>query len=166
MLNFPDYVSYERAFQLLTQVTGRTGRGNKPGRVFIQTYQSDNPVLKFVENHDFESFYNTEIEQRKLFEYPPFTNLSRIIFQSEDERLCLDYANEVLKELSTLNTQCSFLGPAPCFFTRLHGKYRYHILCKSKDSKAKNQLFKNLFKRLSKNAKVELILDVDSVNLL
>ena len=173
MLNFPDYVSYERAFQLLTQVTGRTGRGDKPGRVFIQTYQSDNPVLEFVENHDFESFYNTEIEQRKVFEYPPFTNLSRIIFQSEDEKACLDYANEVLKELSTLNTQhpilntqCSFLGPAPCFFTRLHGKYRYHLLCKSKDSKAKNQLFNNLFKRLNKNAKVEVILDVDSVNLL
>ncbi len=166
MLNFPDYVSYERAFQLLTQVTGRTGRGNKLGRVFIQTYQSENPIFSYIENHDFKSFYNTEIEQRKLFEYPPFTNLSRIIFQSNDEKQCLDFANETLKELSALNTQCSFLGPAPCFFTRLHDKYRYHILCKSKDSKVKSQLFNNLFKRPNRNAKVEVILDVDSVNLL
>ena len=174
MLNFPDYVSYERAFQLLTQVTGRTGRGNKPGRVFIQTYQSENPIFRFIENHDYDSFYNTEIEQRKIFEYPPFINLSRIIFQSTDEKLCLDFANETLKELSSYSfphsrtppLPISFLGPAPCFFTKLNGKYRYHILCKSKDHEAKDQLFNNMLKRLRKNAKVELILDVDSVNLL
>ena len=170
MLNFPDYVSYERAFQLLTQVTGRTGRGNKPGRVFIQTYQSENPIFKFVENHDYESFYNSEIEQRKAFEYPPFINLARIIFQSNDEKQCLDYASEVLKEFSSHLpspiSHLTFLGPAPCFFTKLNGKYRYHILCKSKDSEAKNQLFNNMFKSLNKNAKVEVILDIDSVNLL
>jgi primosomal protein N' (replication factor Y) len=166
MLNFPDYVSYERAFQLLTQVTGRTGRGDKPGRVFIQTYQIENPIFKYIENHDFESFYNTEIEQRKAFEYPPFTNLSRIIFQSNDEKLCLDSADEALKELSANCINASFLGPAPCFFSKLHGKYRYHLLCKSKDHEAKNQLFNSLFERLNKNAKVDVILDVDSVNLL
>ena len=173
MLNFPDYVSYERAFQLLTQVTGRTGRGDKPGRVFIQTYQIENPIFKYIENHDFESFYNTEIEQRKIFEYPPFVNLSRIIFQSNDEKLCLEDAEKTLSELaasspqsSILNPQYSFLGPAPCFFSKLHGKYRYHLLCKSKDHEAKNQLFNSLFERLNKNAKVDVILDVDSVNLL
>ena len=183
MLNFPDYISYERAFQLLTQVTGRTGRGDKPGIVFIQTYQSENPIFSFIENHDYEGFYNTEIEQRKAFEYPPYTNLARIIFQSNDEKLCLNFADETLKELSTLNTpnsilpptarlarggntQYSFLGPAPCFFTKLHGKYRYHLLCKSKDHEGRNQLFDNLFERLNKNAKVDVIVDVDSVNLL
>ena len=173
MLNFPDYVSYERAFQLLTQVTGRTGRGNKPGRVFIQTYQSENPIFKYIENHDYEDFYNTEIEQRKRFEYPPFTNLSRIIFQSTDEKLCLDFANQTLKELSSYfpfaplpPLPISFLGPAPCFFSKLHGKYRYHILCKTRDAESMNQLFNNLLKRLNKNAKVDIIVDIDSVNLL
>ncbi|OGI09701.1 MAG: primosomal protein N' [Candidatus Melainabacteria bacterium RIFCSPLOWO2_02_FULL_35_15] len=169
MLNFPDYVSYERAFQLLTQVTGRTGRGNKPGRVFIQTYQSETPIFKYVENHDFESFYNTEIEQRKIFEYPPFTNLSRIIFQSKDEKLCLDFANQMLKEFSdaTVPQQpITFLGPAPCFFTKLHGKYRYHILCKTKHIESRNQLFNKLLSLLNKNAKVDIIIDIDSVNLL
>ncbi len=183
MLNFPDYVSYERAFQLLTQVTGRTGRGNKPGRVFIQTYQIENPIFKYIENHDYESFYNTEIEQRKAFEYPPFTSLSRIIFQSEDEKLCLEHAEKTLNELMTnspqfsiLNSsakggpasggQFSFLGPAPCFFTKLYGKYRYHILCKTKNTESRNQLFNKLFSLINKNAKVEVIVDIDSVNLL
>ena len=173
MLNFPDYVSYERAFQLLTQVTGRTGRGNKPGRVFIQTYQIENPIFKYIENHDFESFYNTEIEERKIFEYPPFTNLSRIIFQSNDEKLCLEHAEKTLNELtanfpqsSILNPQSSFLGPAPCFFSKLHGKYRYHILCKTNDLELRNQLFNKQFNLLNKNAKVDVIVDVDSINLL
>ncbi len=166
MLNFPDYVSYERAFQLLTQVTGRTGRGSKPGRVFIQTYQSENPIFKYIENHDYEGFYNTEIEQRKVFEYPPFTNLSRIIFQSSDEKLCLEHAEKTLNEFTTNSPQFSFLGPAPCFFTKLHGKYRYHILCKTKDTKSRNQLFNKLFSLLNKNAKVDVIVDIDSVNLL
>lgn len=175
MLNFPDYVSYERAFQLLTQVTGRTGRGNKPGRVFIQTYQSENPIFKYIENHDYEGFYNIEIEQRKSFEYPPFTNLSRIIFQSNDEKLCLEHAEKTLNELTIDSStkgrpasggQFSFLGPAPCFFSKLHGKYRYHILCKAKDTESRNQLFNKLFNLINKNAKVDVIIDIDSVNLL
>ncbi len=173
MLNFPDYVSYERAFQLLTQVTGRTGRGNKPGRVFIQTYQAENPIFRYIESHDYESFYNTEIEQRKSFEYPPFINLTRIIFQSTDENLCLEYAKTMLDRLiefspqhPELNTQHSLLGPAPCFFSKLHGKYRYHLLFKCKNIASREQLFNKLFNQTNKNAKVDVILDIDSVNLL
>lgn len=180
MLNFPDYVSYERAFQLLTQVTGRTGRGNKPGRVFIQTYQAENPIFRYIENHDYESFYNTEIEQRKSFEYPPFTNLTRIIFQSTDENLCLEYAKTFLDKLTEIfpkpsepksqysesNTQYSLLGPAPCFFSKLHGKYRYHLLFKCRNIASREQLFNKLFNQANKNAKVDVILDIDSVNLL
>lgn len=190
MLNFPDYVSYERAFQLLTQVTGRTGRGEKIGKVFIQSYKPENPLFKIIQEHDYHSFYKAEIEKRKEFNYPPFTLLTRIIFQSLDETECLEYAKETLKSLSNIasqssnspippvasspsrrfavspSPQLSFLGPAPCFFGKLHGKYRYHILCKIPDEKTKDFLFNNLFQMITKNAKVDLIIDVDSVNLL
>ena len=167
MLNFPDYVSHERAFQLLTQVTGRTGRGQKPGKVFIQSYKTENPLFKFIQEHDYHSFYKTEIEKREEFNYPPFTMLTRIIFQSYDEKECIKYANEVLKQFSSSPAlQFSFLGPAPCFFSKLHGKYRYHILCKIPNEEIKDQLFNNLYQSLSKNAKVDLIIDTDSVNLL
>ncbi len=176
MLNFPDYVSYERAFQLFTQVTGRAGRGEKPGKVFIQTYNPENPIFNFIQNHDYLNFYKKEVEQRKEYLYPPFTHLSRIIFQSYDENECINYANETIKTLSGQIGECAsgqthwyaptFLGPAPCFFTKLHGKYRYHILCKFENEEIKNKIFHNLFKTHSKNAKVETIIDVDSVNLL
>lgn len=185
MLNFPDYVSYEKAFQTITQMTGRTGRGEKPGNVIIQTYQAENPLFNFIKNHDYLGFYKSEIVQREKFLYPPFTRLTRLIFQSQEEKDCIEHANkalELLKETSiqysALSTQDStlkaqstirnpqFLGPAPCFFTKLHGKYRYHIICKIKDDKIKEQIFNNLFEILNKNAKVEVIVDVDAINLL
>ena len=185
MFNFPDYISYEKAFQLLTQVTGRTGRGQKGGRVYIQTYKTDNPIFQYITNHNYKDFYETEIKQRAEFLYPPFCTLSRIIFQSNNEEECINYANETLKVLveadqhicpesivgeyidsSLLRNNATFLGPAPCFFNKLHGKYRYHILCKTKNKETHNLLFNDLFKRLKKNAKVDIIIDVDSVNLL
>lgn len=175
MFNFPDYVSHEKAFQLLTQVTGRAGRGQKPGRVFIQTYQAENPIFKYIQEHDYKGFYNSEIKDREEFNYPPFTKISRIIFQSLDEKECLNYANEVLEDLNSFfpipqspnpTFSGSFLGPAPCFFSRIQNKYRYHILCKIKDNESKNSLFNDLFQKIKKNAKVEIIVDVDSVNLL
>lgn len=172
MFNFPDYVSHEKAFQLLTQVTGRAGRGEKPGKVLIQTYQAENPIFKYIQEHDYTGFYNSEIKDREEFNYPPFTKISRIIFQSLDEKECLNYANEVLKDLNSLSDSpslllsSSFLGPAPCFFSRIQNKYRYHILCKVKDDESKNTLFYSLFQKIKKSAKVEIIVDVDSINLL
>lgn len=176
MFNFPDYVSHERAFQLLTQVTGRTGRGQKPGQVFIQTYQINNPVFKYIQEHDFNSFYTNELNDRKMFSYPPFTTLSRIILQSFSENDCIEHANEVLNQLREIskdlgittesNNQDCFLGPAPCFFSRLKGKYRHHILCKINSEERTNVIFNKWLQVQSKNAKVEVIIDIDSVNLL
>ncbi len=169
MLNFPDYISYEKAFQLLTQVTGRAGRGNKPGKVFIQTYQNENPIFEHIKCHDYYNFYKNELLQRKQFLYPPFTILSRIIFQSYDENDCINYANqthEALSEIINKTSAAILLGPAPCFFTKLHNKYRYHILCKSKNEETKNQIFNKYFQTIAKSAKVEVIVDVDSTNLL
>lgn len=163
MLNFPDYVSYERAFQLLTQVTGRAGRREKKGIVFIQTYKPEEPLFKYIKEHDYKSFYNDEIKHRKELLYPPFTKLHRIIIQSYDEKECINYANEIVKNLSH---QSLILGPAPCFFSKLHGKYRYHILCKINDDEIKSHLFRDLLNNARKNAKVEVIIDIDSINLL
>lgn len=173
MLTFPDYVSYEKAFQILTQISGRTGRGEKAGKVYIQTYQAENTLFNFIKNHDYNGFYKTEVCQREKFFYPPFCNLTRIIFQSQIEEDCIQYANKTLELLKEeINEQLStFLGPAPCFFPKLHGKYRYHIICKIKEFtqegfKQDGLLFNNLLKRLRKNAKVEVIIDVDTLNLL
>lgn len=169
MLNFPDYVSYEKAFQLLTQITGRAGRSHKPGKVFIQSYKIEEPIFQFVKEHDYKGFYKYELKHRKEFLYPPYTNLHRIIFQSQDEKACINYSQDFIKQAKNIidmPNESIFLGPAPCFFNKLHGKYRYHILCKFTDENIKNELFNTLIYNFQKNAKVELIIDIDSVNLL
>ena len=169
VFNFPDYIAHERAFQLLTQVSGRTGRGSKPGEVFIQTYDPENQIFAFVKGHNHKSFYNYEIEQRKIFLYPPFTSITRLIVQHEDEQICKDYVEQVQKEFSIANSRqptATILGPSPCFFTKLHGKFRYHILCKTENNETFTLLFHSLLHSKLKNVKVDVIVDVDSVNLL
>jgi len=173
MFNFPDYISHERAFQLLTQVSGRAGRGDKPGKVFIQTYQPELPIFKYVKEHDYNTFYKAELKEREEFKYPPFANVTRIIVQSLDEKECISHAHEVKNQLSALSSQSSvlspqfsILGPAPCFFSKLHNKFRFHILIKTEKEEVKKTLFDSFFQKYKKSAKVELIVDIDSVNLL
>lgn len=173
MLNFPDYVSYEKAFQLLTQVAGRAGRGEKKGKVLIQCFKEDEQIYNFVKSHDYKTFYKHEIENRKEFLYPPFSSLVRLIFQSFDEGYCLDYANKSLELLNrivnenNLNKESiSLLGIAPCFFSKLNGRFRNHILCKFKNEELIELIFREFFKEMNKNDKVDVIIDIDSVNLL
>jgi primosomal protein N' (replication factor Y) len=167
MFNFPDYISHERAFQLLTQVSGRAGRGDKPGKVFIQTYQPELPIFKYIKEHDYNTFYKAELKEREEFKYPPFANITRIIVQSLDEKECISHAHEVKEILSTINHELlTILGPAPCFFSKLHNKFRFHILIKTEKEEVKKALFETFFQKYKKSAKVELIVDIDSVNLL
>lgn len=171
MLNFPDYISHERTFQLLTQVAGRAGRRDKPGKVFIQSYKTEEQIFDFVKEHNYKGFFENEIKNREELYYPPFCNLIRIIFQSFDEKECLNYAAETHKKLDAFHPKSKiqnpqFLGPAPCFFNKLHGKYRYHILCKVKDENQKELLFNNILNKLPQNAKVDMVIDIDSINLL
>lgn len=84
IINFPDFRSIERAFNMLEQVAGRAGRRNTSGKVLIQTHQTTHPILNFVRNHDYEGYYNNEIEQRQLFNYPPFTRIIYIYLKHRD----------------------------------------------------------------------------------
>ncbi len=84
IINFPDFRSIERAFNMLEQVAGRAGRRNTSGKVLIQTHQTTHPILDFVRNHDYEGYYNNEIEQRQLFNYPPFTRIIYIYLKHRD----------------------------------------------------------------------------------
>lgn len=92
-LNIPDYRSSERTFQLITQAAGRAGRGDRRGKVVIQTYEPDNYALLASARHDYEAFYNREIQMREFMEYPPFTDLIMVNFTSEDEELAVEWGN-------------------------------------------------------------------------
>jgi primosomal protein N' (replication factor Y) len=135
--NLPDYRSTERGFQLLTQVAGRAGRGHRPGQVILQTYDCEMPALNFAKNHDYPNFYESEIEARQAFEYPPFSQIVRIVVAGNDpgtvEGTCYQIAEEISQFIeSTLPPDSmKVLGPAPCLIERLRGKFRFHLIVKN-----------------------------------
>lgn len=130
-LNFPDFRSSERTFQLLSQVAGRTGRGEHPGEVLIQTFQPSHEVFRVIP--DFEPFYNTEAGFRKSAAYPPFTRLILLGISHKKKEEAENQAERLSVILKRVANGVEVLGPAPAPLTRLRNEYRFQILLKSKD---------------------------------
>jgi len=138
-LNFPDFRSGERTFQLLCQVAGRAGRGVKAGEVIIQTYSPDNYVIQAAARHDYLGFYSKEIDYRRRYSYPPFSQLVRLIYSHADERTCRREAEKVcdliLEAKSRMHmADFSIIGPVPTFAFRARGKYRWQLFLRGPDS--------------------------------
>lgn len=137
-LNLPDYRAAERTFQLITQVAGRAGRSAKGGKVVLQTYLPEHYVIQTASRHDVESFLDIEMTQRRRLQYPPFTRLTRLIFQNLNEEFCRDQAEKVqaliTQRIELANLGASSVGAAlPCYFSRESGYYRYQVLLRSPD---------------------------------
>jgi primosomal protein N' (replication factor Y) len=137
-LNFPDFRSSERTFQLLCQVAGRAGRGVKAGKVIIQTYSPDNYVIEAAAKHDYLGFYSKEIDYRRQRHYPPFSQLVRLVYSHSDERLCHHEAERlyhlILDEKARENIiDLSVIGPVPTFAFRTRGKYRWQLFLRGPD---------------------------------
>jgi len=133
-LNFPDFRSSEKVFQLLTQAAGRAGRGASSGEVIIQSFDPNHYIFKYLYSHDYLKFYKKEIESRKLLNYPPFSRLCLIRVVGAEEKTVEKYSQSVAKFLWSANSKRKFqiLGPAPAPLFKLNNKYRYHILIKQK----------------------------------
>ena len=138
-LNFPDYRSAERTFQLLTQVSGRAGRDKDPGEVVMQTYAPDHPVLKFAQSQDYPAFYQYEIAQRKKCLYPPFSLFIRLLLSDTQEEKLIErgkaYAKELEADLKAAlgddgQGDLLLLLAAPAPIARIAGQSRYQILVK------------------------------------
>ncbi|MEN6436732.1 MAG: primosomal protein N' [Anaerolineaceae bacterium] len=132
-LSFPDYRTDERAFQLLTQVAGRAGRSPLGGQVILQTFQPEQPAIQAAAKYDFSGFYQKEIAQRKRLGYPPFAHLVRMEYRSLHEQKATNEANELAERLKFWIKEGDFsatdlIGPAPCYFTRMNGMYRWQIV--------------------------------------
>lgn len=137
-LALPDFRAGERAFQLLTQVAGRAGRGVLGGRVILQTYQPDHYAIRSAAAHDYAGFYAHEIAYRQALGYPPFRRLARFLFTDPSEARARQGAQAVAARLraalDTLHlTESGLIGPAPCFFSRLNDQYRWHVILRSPD---------------------------------
>ncbi len=131
-LNIPDFRSAERTFQLVTQAAGRSGRGEEPGSVIIQTYAPQDPAIVFAARHDYRSFYEREIELRKAAAYPPFADIYQLVISDEDEQLAFESARRCAVWLrKKLPEGVHVLGPAPGVLIKASGQFRYQILIKS-----------------------------------
>lgn len=141
-LGLPDFRSAERTFQLLTQVAGRAGRGNLPGRVLIQTYYPDHYALRHARSQDFEGFFKEEIRYRQRLSYPPFVVLASIMIKHSSHDEAVRNAG-ILKELldrANSENACRILGPAPASIARLKSEYRLQILLKSASRKSLREI--------------------------
>lgn len=174
LLHLPDFRASERAFQTLTQVAGRAGRGEDPGQVLMQTYSPEHPVIQAVLRHEYETFVESELQQRVVLRYPPYHHLVLLRLSSPDpvavQRTAKRIA-EVLRPEDTEQTDYELLGPAPASIPRVARRYRWQILLKlspalataSRQSEVPWQALEAA-RSLCPNS-VSLTIDVDPLNL-
>jgi primosomal protein N' (replication factor Y) len=146
-----DYRSSERIFSLITQVVGRSGRSEKTGRAYIQTFEPDNAVIRFAASQDYKAFYQDEIQTRKMLTYPPFCDICMLGFSGVNEKAVRNAANQAMEILrqeafKTPNLTLKVLGVTPANIFKISNKYRYRILMKCK----MNQAFKEFLSRVLK----------------
>ena len=165
ILNFPDFRSGEKTFQLLTQVSGRAGRGDKKGKVIIQTYEPENNVIKDSKEENYDLFYEKEISSRKIFSYPPFSKILNIGFSSEDEARLLDISKKFYDEIKSQDIE--LYGPMPSMVYKVQKRFRMNIFVKGSKKKIdKFKLF--LKKKLNEfnDTKVRIVVDIDPINMM
>jgi primosomal protein N' (replication factor Y) len=134
-LQLPDFRAAERTFQLITQVAGRAGRGDRPGEVLIQTYHPDHYALRHACAQDYAGFYDQEIRYRENHSYPPFVALASLLVHGPDLSQTSTTALALRKEMDLANKErsCRLLGPAPAPLARLKGEHRIQLLVKSRN---------------------------------
>ncbi|ADL51616.1 primosomal protein N' [Clostridium cellulovorans] len=163
-LNLPDFRSGERTFQLLTQVGGRAGRGEKSGKVIIQTYTPESYSIIAASNHDYEGFYQEEINLRKTMNYPPFSKVFLINISSKDEALLIKISHSIgqeVKEKLKDYEKIEILGPCPCTIGKVKENYRWQIILKGDIENKFAISIKNLCYEKIKNHKGDIKISTD-----
>ena len=170
--NLPDYRSSERGFSILTQVAGRSGRGDIKGKVIFQTYNQENIFLKNAQKQDYESFYKNEIEAREMLDYPPYSKMIRIILSSKNEFRAEKSALEIEMHLSdyikklSLNENLIVLGPAPCVIERIKEEYRFNIIIKNKIDDLGHKTILRFLKSIKLPSDIKMVVDIDPSDIL
>ncbi|MGA2004971.1 MAG: primosomal protein N' [Terriglobales bacterium] len=165
-LGLPDFRAAERTFQLLTQVAGRAGRGNSPGKVVLQTFFPDHYAVQFAAHHDFAGFYDKELQFRSWMHYPPYSAIANVIIRSEKLDEALTWAGELGRWFDkTRHEGIRVLGPAAAPITRLKRDYRYHFILKSPSREKMNTLLRAMLTEAAsrKIPRTQIIVDVDAV---
>ena len=168
-LSLPDFRAAERVFQLLTQVSGRAGRGDKPGRVLVQSYQPDHYVHKFARNHDFPGFATREMSLRRGARYPPFAALANVVVQSEDLQEALAWSGVLGRWFSSARpTGVRVLGPAAAPLSRLKRIHRFHFILRAERRDALRGCVRELLATADREGipRRGVVVDVDALHLM
>ncbi len=166
-LHMPDFRGGERTFQLLTQVAGRAGRGDVEGEVFVQSFTPFHPAIQFARHHDFDGFWEAEIQHRKDYDQPPFTHLVLIVIRSahqERASFSAETLHRRLKEALPPGTNLSEPAPAP--LEKSHGSYRYHLMLRSRAVQRLSRKLAEVLEKLTFPEDVFVTVDVDAYHLL
>jgi primosomal protein N' (replication factor Y) len=188
VLHFPDFRAAERTFQLVTQVAGRTGRGERGGRVLVQTFNPDHPAIVAAVHHDYAAFAASELPSRQTFSYPPFASMVRLVIRGPQEptvkqfaeylsqrlmvRHCLPAAADTSRPANTPSSggqavpHHRVLGPAPAPFQKLRGLYRYQIQLQGPDGDPLREAVRQATANLQVPEHVQWIADVDPLDML
>lgn len=170
--NLPDFRASERGFQLLTQVAGRSGRGKYSGSVIFQTYNPDFYALESAKQQNYKDFYETEIQSREEFDYPPFSQVVRIILSSENQFRAEKSAQEIAMRLCTMiekygtSERLIVLGPTPCVIEKIKGMYRFQIIIKNKMDEKGHAFISRFLGQITMPKDIKLTIDVDPIDIL
>jgi primosomal protein N' (replication factor Y) (superfamily II helicase) len=168
-LNIPDFRSQERTYQLLTQVSGRSGRGEKPGKVIIQSFNTEHYSIVCSARGSYNDFFEQELESRQILGYPPYSKMIEIILKGRNEKNVSNIAGNIynkLKRYSLSNKNIGILGPSPMPIAYINKQHRWHILLKSKNYKIINQISRNILDSYKMKSGVNIFINVDPVNMI
>jgi primosomal protein N' (replication factor Y) len=169
-LNLPDFRAAERTFQLLTQVSGRAGRGDKPGEVIVQTYKPEEEAILYAQNHDFDAFTESEEPVRNQTGFPPYSRLALFLFKGVSESDVAQQAGQCADILrSTGINGVDVLGPVQAPLSRLQGRYRWQVILRSPSHRALNQTVRMALDRFGGRGtrrSVTVDVDIDPVSML
>ncbi len=168
-LGLPDFRAAERTFQLLTQVAGRAGRGETPGKVVLQTFSPDHYAIRFAALHDYLGFYDQELRYRRWMHYPPFTSVATVLLRSDKLDLAMHYAGIIGRWVEHTRLEgVRVMGPAAAPLSRLKRDYRYHFILKSQSREKLNATLRALISNAVKEdvPRTNIVVDVDPQSLM
>ena len=169
-LHFPDFRAAEKTFQLVTQVAGRTGRGDKPGHVLVQTFSPEHPAIIAASKHDFAGFAAAELAQRAQFGYPPHGHLARIIMRGPNLTETEGFAESFVRKLQTQRQlqgiDCRILGPAQPPLARLRGNHRFHAILQTLEAEPLNRLIVRTIADVKPPKDIQYVIDIDPIDTL
>ncbi len=160
MLNLPDFRAAERCIQLLLQAAGRSGRSDLPGEVIIQTYNPTNPIYTIIQRQDYLEFFYQEIKQRRLLNYPPFTQLLRIVCSAPSLDMARIAAVNISQRINDIidakEEDIEILGPAPCPLLRIRNRFRWQLTLKCENMLLLKSVARHIIEfRENRNVRVE-----------